>query len=386
MSSTRGGAPVLAVTGWSAVSPIGTGAAGFTEAVRTGRTGGADVSGMFDAPLPTGRAHAIPDFRAADHLGRKGTRHLDRSTALALVATKLALESTDAAVDGDADGRVGLVLGTTAGSIRTTSEFSRDTLVEERPYLVNPVMFPGATINCPAGSSAIRHKLRGVNATVAGGQMAGLNVLRYGAHLIGGGHADVLLAGAVEEFSPHMAWGHRALTEGYDVPLGEGSAVFVVEDAERVRSGGRTPEAEVLASAFGTGGPGDTARTLEASVVRALRLAGVGADEVWGVATGEHGVEGLDGAEDAGVRAALGDGPVRIRVKRLVGECNSASGPFQLAALLAHHRSDPGLDGRVSVLTSVSADGAAGAAVVRGHRLPDGAVPAQTHDEEGGGL
>ncbi|MEE2047320.1 hypothetical protein Q7689_28725, partial [Nocardiopsis tropica] len=106
-------------------------------------------------------------------------------------------------------------------------------------------------------------------------------------------------------------------------------------------------------------------------------------DEVWGVATGEHGVEDLDGAEDAGVRAALGDGPVRIRVKRLVGECNSASGPFQLAALLAHHRTDPGLDGRVSVLTSVSADGAAGAAVVRGHRLPDGTVPAETHDEEG---
>ena len=381
MSSTRAGAPVLAVTGWSAVSPVGTGAAGFTEVVRAGRAGGADVSGMFDAPLPSDRAHAIPDFRAADHLGRKGTRHLDRSTALALVATKLALESTDAAVDDDTGGRVGLVLGTTAGSIRTTSEFSRDTLVEERPYLVNPVMFPSATINCPAGRSAIWHGLRGVNATVAGGQMAGLNVLRYGANLIGSGHVDVLLAGAVEEFSPHMAWGHRALTDGYDVPLGEGAAVFVVEDADRVRARGRTPEAEVLASAFGTGAPEDTARTLEAGIVRALRLAGVDADEVWGVATGEHGVAGLDGAEDAGVRAALGDGPVRVRVKRLVGECNSASGPFQLAALLAHHRSDPGLDGRVAVLTSVSSDGAAGAAVVRGHRLPGPSAPAGPHGD-----
>ncbi|WP_159943618.1 MULTISPECIES: beta-ketoacyl synthase N-terminal-like domain-containing protein [unclassified Nocardiopsis] len=368
MNGTRAGVPTLAITGWSAVSPIGTGADGFTEAVREGRGGGADVSGMFDAPLPSDRAHAIPGFRASDHLGRKGTRHLDRSTALALVATKLALEATDA--DVAADGRVGVVLGTTAGSVRTTSEFSRDTLVQERPYLVNPVMFPSATINCPAGRSAIWHGLRGVNATVAGGQMSGLNVLRYGAHLIAGGHSDVLLAGAVEEFSPHMAWGHRALTHGYDVPLGEGSAVFVVEDAERVRAQGRLPEAEVLASAFGSGAPEDTARTLESAVTRALRLAGVDADGVWGVATGEHGIAGIDTAEDEGVRAALGGGPVRVRVKPLVGECNSASGPFQLAALLARYRSDPGLHGRVSVLTSVSADGAAGAAVVRGRHMP----------------
>ncbi|MEV2274682.1 beta-ketoacyl synthase N-terminal-like domain-containing protein [Nocardiopsis sp. NPDC049922] len=375
MSETRTARPALAVTGWSAVSPIGTGADEFSEAVRLGRSGEADVAdvaAMFDAPLPPLRAHAIPGFRAADHVGRKGTRHLDRSTALAVVATKLALDATDAVVDEETDARVGIVLGTTAGSVRTTSEFSRDTLVQERPYLVNPVMFPSATINCPAGRSAIWHGLRGVNATVAGGQLSGLNVLRYGSVLIAGGHADVLLAGAVEEFSPHTAWGHRARTAGHDVPVGEGSAVFAVEDAERVRAQGRTPEAEVLASAFGTGAPEDAARTLESCLNRALRSAGVRPDEVWGAATGEHGVEALDAAEDAGVRAVLGDGPARIRIKPLVGECESASGPFQLAALLAHHRADPSLDGRVGVLTSVSAEGAVGAAVVRGHRTARG--------------
>jgi 3-oxoacyl-[acyl-carrier-protein] synthase II len=365
--STSTGRPALAVTGWSAVSPIGTGAREFCASVAEERGGGTDVSGMFEEAMPFGRAHTVPGFRAADHLGRKGTRHLDRSTALAVVATRLALDETDAAVDGGGDGRVGIVLGTTAGSVRTTSDFSRDTLVQERPYLVNPVMFPGATINCPAGRSAIWHGLRGVNATVAGGQLSGINVLRYSANLIAGGHADMLLAGAVEEFSPHTAWSHHARIGEYGVPVGEGSAVFAVEDAERVREQGRSPQAEILATAFGSGPAGETATTLEVCVARALRQAGVSADQVWGAATGEHGVAGLDDAEDQGLRAALGDGPVRIRVKRLVGECGSASGPFQLAALLARHRADPALDGHVSVLTSVSPDGAAGAAVVRGH-------------------
>ncbi|MFL1375928.1 MULTISPECIES: beta-ketoacyl synthase N-terminal-like domain-containing protein [unclassified Nocardiopsis] len=365
MSGAATGAPALAITGWSVVSPIGTGAREFTEAVREGRSGESDPAGMFEAPLPPMRAHAITGFDPAAHLGRKGTRHLDRSTALAVVGTALALAESGAG-DRDED-RVGIVLGTMAGSIRTTSEFSRDTLVQEKPYLVNPVKFPSATINCPAGRSAIWHGLRGVNATVAGGGMAGLNVLRYGSVLIGGGHSDVLLAGGVEEFSPHMAWGHRAVTGGRDVPLGEGAGVFALEDAARVREQGRLPEAEVLASAFGTGPAEETARTLESAIGRALALAGVGADEVWGVSSGEHGVDGTDTAEDEGIRTALGEGPVRVRIKPLVGECNSSSGPFQLAALLARHRIEPALDGRVSVLTSVSSDGAAGAAVVRGY-------------------
>ena len=381
--SASTGRPALAVTGWSAVSPIGTGAGEFSASVREERGGGTDVSGMFEEAMPFERAHTVPGFRAADHLGRKGTRHLDRSTALAVVATRLALDETDAAVDGEGDGRVGIVLGTTAGSVRTTSDFSRDTLVQERPYLVNPVMFPGATINCPAGRSAIWHGLRGVNATVAGGQLSGINVLRYSANLIAGGHADVLLAGAVEEFSPHTAWSHHARIGEYGVPVGEGSAVFAVEDAERVREQGRSPQAEVLSTTVGSGPAGDTATTLAVCVKRALRQAGVPADQVWGAATGEHGVAGLDDAEDQGLRAALGDGPVRIRVKRLVGECGSASGPFQLAALLARHRADPELEGRVSVLTSVSPEGAVGAAVVRGHHV-SGATAGNAAGNAGG--
>lgn len=367
----------LAITGWGVLSSTGTGAAAFCTAIVEGRSGLVDVRDMFTDPLPADRACALPGFKVKDHLKGKGTRHLDRATQLALVGTDLALADAGQRLGGDPQ-RIGIVLGTTAGSVKTTSDYSRDTFTEDKPYLVDPIMFPSATINCSAGRCAIWHKLGGVNATIAGGQLSGLQVLRYGRTVIGRGHADALLAGAVEEFSPHMAWGtHYLYGDQPDrVPVGEAAVVFAVQDARRARALDLRPDAEILGMAFGTyappgGGLPDPGLGLATCISRALSQAGIGGGELWAVSTGERGVTALDEVELRGIRTALGDDVRRLRVKSQTGECHSASGGLQLAALLAHHRADPELDGQASLVTSVSADGAVGAAVLRGWSRAD---------------
>ncbi|WP_367127675.1 beta-ketoacyl synthase N-terminal-like domain-containing protein [Saccharothrix sp. HUAS TT1] len=363
----------LAITGWGVLTSTGFGADEFAAAVREGRSGLVDVEGAFDEQLPTSKACALVGFHARDHLGRKGTSFLDRSTSLALIGCELALNDTGLVVDDANRDRVGIVLGTTAGSLKATSDYSRETLVQDKPYLVNPMLFPNTVMNCAAGQSAIWHKLKGVNATVAGGQLAGLNALRYTRNLVRRGYVDGALVGAVEEFSPHTAWSahhlHRQL--GVQVPVGEGSAVFVAENPDVARAAGRTPDAEVLAVEIGyyapTGQLPDAGEGLATTIARALERAGVAADEVWAVATGETGAQPLDEVEARGVAAVFGGAARRVRVKELTGECQAASGALQLAALLSHHRDDRALDGRVGVVTSVSADGAVGAAVVRGY-------------------
>lgn len=365
----------LAITGWGVVSSLAIGADEFTAAVDEGRSGLRDVTGMFDEELPEDQAFALTDFKVRDHLGRKGTSFFDRSTSLGLVGCTLALDDTDLTVTDDNRERVGIVLGTTAGSIKATSDYSRETLENDRPYLVNPLLFPNTVMNCAAGQSAIWHKLKGVNATVAGGQLAGLSALRYARNQIRRRYADALLVGSVEEFSPHTAWfTHRQHSaEVGRAKLGEGSAVFVVEDAATVRAQGRRPDAEVLAVEVGTyGAPGhepDAGAGLAGCIRRALDRAGVDPAEVRAVATGECGITRLDDIERRGTEAALGTEVWRVRAKEWVGECHSASGSLQIAAVLAGHRGHPELDGAVSVVTSVSPDGGVGAAVLRGwHR------------------
>ncbi|MEU4744020.1 beta-ketoacyl synthase N-terminal-like domain-containing protein, partial [Actinosynnema sp. NPDC023658] len=312
----------LAITGWGVLTSTGTGADEFSAAVREGRGGLVDVEGAFDDELPESKACALVGFHARDYVGRKGTAFLDRSTALALVGCHLALADTGLVVDDTNRDRLGIVLGTTAGSFKSTSDYSRETLVQDKPYLVNPVLFPNTVMNCAAGQAAIWHKLKGVNATVAGGQLAGLNALRYTRNLVRRGYVDGALVGAVEEFSPHTAWGTHNVHEriGAHVPLGEGSAVFVAENPDVARAAGRAVDAEVLAVEIGSSPTGDTADGLASCVTRALERAGVHVDDVWAVATGETGVERLDRLESLGVARSLGAGPRRVRIKELAGE------------------------------------------------------------------
>jgi 3-oxoacyl-[acyl-carrier-protein] synthase II len=357
----------LAITGFGLLCSVATGPAALADALSTRPQGAVPAQDMFEDPLPRPDGHVLADFKVRDHLGRKGTSFFDRSTALALVATKQALGDTGLTVDDGNRQRVGMVLGTTAGSLKSTSEYSRETYVQERPYLVNPLIFPNAVMNCAAGQAAIWYGLKGVNATVAGGQLAIHSALRYAGTLMACGYADALLVGATEEFSAQAAWAtaYAQRRAGGDVPTGEGAAVFVIEDADAVRAAGRTPDAEVLATEVRQlASPGSAGLTQ--CIRAALERAGIDPQEVRLVVTGENGMTELDEAEDAAVRAVLGDGPERLRIKELVGECHSASAALAVAAVLARHRGDPQLDGAVSVVTARAADGVVGATVLRG--------------------
>ncbi|MER5541063.1 beta-ketoacyl synthase N-terminal-like domain-containing protein [Streptomyces sp. NPDC002586] len=367
---------VLAITGFGVLSGAGIGPEALAAAVASPARP-SDVSEMFEEPLPRPDAHALVDFKVRDHLGRKGTSFFDRSTSIGLVACKAALADTDLEVDDGNRARIGIALGTTAGSAKSTSDYSRDTFTQERPYLVNPLLFPNAVMNCAAGQAGIWFGLQGPNSTIAGGSLAMLNVLRYSRNLINCGYADALLAGAVEEFSPLSAWAvhYAQSTDGGSLSAGEGGAVFVVESAEAVRASGRCPDAEVLAVEVGVFDPpgpdGTFTDGLIVCLTRALDRAGVRASDVRTVVGATNGMARLDDAEEAAVTAVLGADVPRLPVKEATGEAFSAFGAFQLAALLARHRADPGRDGEISVIVTRSADGAAGAAVVRGWSRAD---------------
>jgi 3-oxoacyl-[acyl-carrier-protein] synthase II len=361
----------LGISGWSAVSSAGTTVDDFTAAVLAGPTGPAHVAGLFAERLPRDEAYALVGFAVQDHGGRRRTAVADRCTALALLACGQALADSDLTVDDRNRGRVGVVLGTTLGSLKSTADYSRGTLAGGRPGRVDPLLFPATVLSRAAGRVATRFRLTGVTATVAGAQLAGLSALRYARNQIRRGYADALLVGGVEELSPHTAWvaEHAFAGEEHRVPVGEGAGVVVVEDAAEMRAAGRRPQAEVLAVEVGQygppGGEPDPAAGLARCITDALAAAGVPPAEVWAAATGECGVRRLDLVEQQAVGQVVA-GARCIRVKETVGDAPAAAASLQLAALLAHHRTDPALDGRVSLVTACSPDGAVGVAVVRG--------------------
>jgi 3-oxoacyl-[acyl-carrier-protein] synthase II len=356
------GRPVISA--WSVVSPLGVGASEFAAGLRSGRRATSTLDQqLWSAPM--GQACLVPDFDIREVLGRRGTRSMDRVTGLAVAAVEQLLAGSKGGATASED--IALVLGTSTGSVQSIMDFTRDSLVGDKPFFVDPARFPNTVMNCAAGQCAIWHGLKGPNTTIAGGRAAGLLALQYALRLQRSRHADSVLCGAVEEFSTARAWLelHSRAGDGADVVLGEGCAVVRLELAGPDDEG---PQgiAEVLRLEFAVyHRDGDLHPVLVDCVQRALVRAGVEAADV-----GLISCSGAPGARGEHERAAVaeifaGHQPQEVRCAELIGETSAASAAFQLIAVLATAGDAPELRGATTLITSVDHDGVIGCALVR---------------------
>jgi 3-oxoacyl-[acyl-carrier-protein] synthase II len=359
----------LALISAGVVTAAGYGLEPLGDLVASGGSGHALPEGDDADEYPQINLRSVAGFRLRDHVGRKGTRNLDRLTGLGLVAARLALEGAPEGAGGD-PARTGVIITTSTGSTQSLADLAGDTLLQERPYLVNPSRFPNTVLNCCAGQIAIWNGLRGANVTLAAGQASGLNAFRHARVVLTLGRADRLVVGGVEELSAPLAWGWHAagVLEG-DTAIGEGGAAFLVTTTEAARARGAAVEAEVLGVEVGfhPAARGDRAHALAERVELALARSGLDPEQVTEVSLGATGLIGLERSERRGVEIALG-GPRPVHdVTRAIGQCYSAAGAMQVAGLLAawRRRRTPSDRPRVALVTTMGHDGNTGALVLR---------------------
>ncbi len=353
VSDTR----TLVLSGWSAVTAYGMGRDSLREGVLSGRSAIVDVD-RDGAAGTSDRVAAVPGFNAADHLGRKGTRTMGRSVAFAVTAIDQLLRELGPDVTADPE-RIGLVLGVGQGNVQVAMEFTRGALTATRPYQVDAIRFPDTFLNRAAGHSAIWHRLKGPNTTIAGGRLSALLALSYATRLHDNGHCPRLLVGATEEYSAARAM--LADATGVSPELGEGSVVALLESATDAADAGRTPVATVLATHFrACPEPAAGALELAACVGAVLTKAGATADRIRLVAPldlyPEH--------EAAGIHEVIGHArPHWLHCRPLLGDAFGASAALQLGAALAvgQYWPDPG---DLALVTGIEQDGTVGAALL----------------------
>jgi 3-oxoacyl-[acyl-carrier-protein] synthase II len=363
--------PML-ITGWSVLTSAGIGRDAFAGVLRGGAGSAPDVDGLYPDPLPTATGHALRGVNCRELLGRKGTGSLDRRTMLALVACRDAIADAGLTVDDANRDRVGVALGTTWGSFQAMSDYTKDTYVQERPYFVEPARFPNTVMNCASGQAAIWFGLKGVNATLAGGPIAFLNALQYTANLMRCGYVDTILAGGVEEFTPHSAWAAHLTRNGapHPEPAGEAAAVFVIERATTTTEPRRNVVGEILgvATRFAPGGiaGGGAVDALAQSIRTAIARAALDPADVSLVLTINAQDDHRGKVEGDAIARVLGDTrPTRIVPKALFGDCYAALGALQLATALTRSAEDRDCGPQLALLTACTEEGAVGAAIVR---------------------
>ncbi|MET7302460.1 beta-ketoacyl synthase N-terminal-like domain-containing protein [Embleya sp. NPDC005575] len=354
----------IVITAWDAVSPFGTGRDAFTEGLWSGaRPAPRPVAAAAPShwPAPDPRACLVPDFSPREALGAKGTRAMDRVTALAAVAVGRLLEGVGADPAPDAPEHTGLVLGTATGSVQSMTDFTRESLQGARPFYVDPARMPNTVMNCAAGQCAIRYRLRGPNATIAAGRAAGLLALSYQRRLLSCGRARRVVCGAAEEYSATRSWlEHHARPDGTDPALlGEGCAVMVGDGAP---SGPVLAELlSVRSQVYHGDDPADAVRQV---VLRTLASAGVTADEVWAVSPSRP--PGPAGDQEWAALAGLFAPDALDRLPRLpFGDTGAASAAFQLVSVFSALDRLPAAAGRAAVVSSVDRDGIVACALLR---------------------
>jgi 3-oxoacyl-[acyl-carrier-protein] synthase II len=342
----------IAITGRGVIASLADSPALLHEALCLGHSGLGPVEDISFEQRISGLAGHIRSFKPESYLPEKCFRALDRTGQLVVSAAKLALESSGWTTEKLKEHEVGLALGTMFGSVHTISKFDRRALVQG-PSCASPMDFANTVINAAAGQTAIWHKLRGVNSTIACGSTSGLAALGYATDLIRYGHQTAVLAGGADEFCFESFHGfqqagllYRASDGAGCLPpfharrsgfaLSEAAALIMLEEWDAAVGRG----ASILGEIRGYGSAYDPRRNNGSgthAIVRAIQAAtedaGMALSEIDCISASANGSIHHDKEEALAIRALWNGGSSSIPVtaiKSMVGENLGASGPLQV--------------------------------------------------------
>jgi 3-oxoacyl-[acyl-carrier-protein] synthase II len=349
----------VVVTGLGATTPLGGDVASTWDAMLAGRSGVRALTQEWAADLPVRIASELV-VDPAELIDRVKLRRLDRSEAIALIATRQAWSDAGLAGREDLD-RERLAVSVGSGIGGATTLLAQDDILESSgPRRVSPHTVPMLMPNGPAawvglelGAKAGVHSMASACATGAEAIALGLDIIRSG-------RADVVVAGGTEAvIHPLPIAGFasmRAMSTRNDEPakasrpwdkardgfvLGEGAALLVLERAEHAAARGARVYARVAGAGLTSDGydivqPDPAGAGAARAIAAALRDAEVAATDVTHVNAHATSTPVGDMAEVIALHAALGDHPVLTATKSMTGHLLGAAGALEaIATVLA---------------------------------------------------
>lgn len=320
----------VVITGFGCVSPLGLDVESTWQGILEGRSGAAPITQFDTTQFKTNFAAEVKDFDPVALLGPRLARRTDRFTQMSLEATRQALEHASLEISEDNRDRIGVVIGTGIGGIRTLLDGTFK-YAEKGPRWINPHMIAMMLPDASAGHVAIRFGLRGPNMAIVTACASSANAIGEAAEMIRRGAADVMVAGGAESAIVSVAVAGfnvmTAISTRNDAPekasrpfdrerdgfvMGEGAASLILEDYEHARARGAPMFGEILGYAS----------TNDAFHVTAPALNGIGAEKCMRLALQDAGltVHDIDYINAHGTSTPLNDLSETVAIKSVFGE------------------------------------------------------------------
>jgi len=351
----------LVITGISILSPLGLNKDEFWNNLTNGVSGIKDIT-LFDVSrYKSKKAGEISDFDAKVFLGKKGIRHIDRTSLLASSAAKVVMDDAGITHECYAEDDLGIVIGSTYGSIDSISSFDLEAL-REGPNYVNPMAFPNTVLNAPASRASIFCKATGLNTTISTGVNSGVDAVIYASDFLRLGRIKAVLAGGVHGLTPDIFWGAygsgilsgcRDNTIEISAPfdkrrngliIGEAAALMAIERLEDAQKRNARIYAEIKGYA-NTFNPKkihhDSIDTEEGArcISLAMKDAGLNIDDISYISACANSSVTGDKMETRVIKDYFGSSAKQVpisAIKSMTGECLDASGAMQcIASIMA---------------------------------------------------
>ncbi|GHS98674.1 hypothetical protein AGMMS50276_20910 [Synergistales bacterium] len=186
---------------------------------------GTDISSVWERldaspkAAPPGETAEIPFTLDLPH---SQLRRVNRYSKLAAAGAIQAQKDAFITIDSGDPFRHGAIFTTGYGSMVSNISFG-ESVAGDEPDLCSPTLFAGTVPNSCVGQVCIQLNLKGPSTILVGG-----NVFLYSKLLINSGKADVIFAGAVEEYSFDLfsSLGKNEAARG--VKINEATVVFVL--------------------------------------------------------------------------------------------------------------------------------------------------------------
>jgi len=369
-------------TGLGVLSSIGTDPATFWQALVEGKCGIAPIKAFDTSALPCRIAAEIPDFDAKAFIPasmksvRKSLKVMARTIQLGVAASQQAMEPRGPK-KGEIDPfRFGVEFACmmVATELEDLSKGAQTSCEGTPPMvslpiwgvkgipLVPPLWMLKYLPNMPACHVSVNYNAQGPNNTITNTDVAGLLALGEAFRLMGRDAADYFLVGSCDSkinpvsFTRHSLFHELCLRNDspgealrpFDLHrdgsiIGEGAAVFGLEELEHARERGATIDAELLgfASGFDKGKQGSRF----AGVIRtALKEAEIEPADVDHVNAAACGSKELDAWEARAIGEVFGTNVPVFAPKGHLGDTGAAAGLLELAAstLALKHGQLPG--------------------------------------------
>jgi act minimal PKS ketosynthase (KS/KS alpha) len=354
----------VAITGIGVVAPGGVGTKEFWSLLSDGRTATRKIT-FFDPGPFRSQVAAEVDFDPEMHgLSPQAIRRMDRAAQFAVVTAAEAVADSGLQLDDLDPFRTGVSVGSAVGATMGLDQEYRVVSDGGRLAVVDHAYAVGHLYDYFVPSSFAREVALSVGAqgpatVVSTGCTSGLDSVGYAVDLIREGSVDVMIAGASDApISPITVAcfdAIKATTPRTDDPehssrpfdrsrngfvLGEGAAMFVLEEYERARRRGAHIYAEIAGyatrcNAFHMTGLRPDGREMAEAIRTAMDEAQANPDQIDYINAHGSGTKQNDRHETAAFKHSLGARAYQVPVssiKSMVGHSLGAIGSIEIAA------------------------------------------------------